>query len=64
MTEIARLRRVSEEDVIAALENASFGAWSQDEGRLLELFNLMLDTVLGKEAGDGMMWPGRRPLQQ
>lgn len=44
------LRAVTEDDVIAALEDASFGAWPQDEAGLLEFWNLMVDRVLGEGA--------------
>lgn len=60
MTDVETLRAATEDDVIAALEGASFGAWPEDEAGLLEFFNLMLDTMLGQEAGDGVMWPGLR----
>lgn len=63
MTEIERLRLASEDDVLAALKDASFGTWPSDEAGLLEFFNLMMDTLLGQEAGDGVMWPAlRRPM--
>lgn len=56
-TDIERLRQADEEDVIAALQGADFGKWPEDEAGLLEFFNLMIDTILGEEAGEGSIWP-------
>lgn len=61
MTEIETLRCATEDDVIAALEGASFGNWPQDPAGLLEFFNRLIDVKLGETAGDGVMWQGLRP---
>lgn len=63
MGPIRELRAATEDDVIAALEGASFANWPQDEAELLEFFNRMIDVRLGETAGDGRMWPGLRPLK-
>ncbi|TCM19048.1 hypothetical protein EDF56_104585 [Novosphingobium sp. PhB165] len=64
MTDIERLRMASVDDVERALKNASFGSWPIDDAALLEFSNLMLGTMPGQTAGDGIMWPGlRRPTQ-
>jgi hypothetical protein len=50
------LRSADEDDVIAALKYASFGAWPEDEAGLLEFFHCMLDTMLGAPTSDGNLW--------
>lgn len=52
MTTAETLRAATEDDVTAALEDASFGAWPQDEAGLLEFWNLMLDRMLGQGVGE------------
>lgn len=52
MASVQDLRAATEDDVIAALEGASFGNWPQDEADLLEFFNRLLDVKLGEEAGE------------
>ena len=37
--------------MIAALKDATFGAWPQDEAELLEFFNRMFDVRLGDGSG-------------
>lgn len=51
MTDIAALRRATEDDVETALTHASFNGWPSDEAALLEFFNRMLDVLAGEDAG-------------
>lgn len=64
MTDIERLRTASEDDVERALEGAYVSLPLTDRAAALEFFNLMLDTMLGQTAGDGVMWPNLRPPMQ
>lgn len=51
MTDLATLRRATEDDVETALIDASFNGWPSDEAALLEFFNRMLDVLAGEGAG-------------
>lgn len=46
------VRAATEDDVIAAVEVASFGNWPQDPADLLEFYNRMLDLKLGEGASE------------
>lgn len=50
MTDLATLRRATEDDVERALMDANFNGWPNDEAALLEFFNRMIDLL----AGDGV----------
>jgi hypothetical protein len=53
MTELERLRSASEDDVLAAIEDAYVSLPITTPAQLLEAFNLVIDQMLGETAGDG-----------
>jgi hypothetical protein len=52
MTDIATLRRATEDDVERALEGAYVSLPMTDKAVLLEFFNRMLDVLTGDGAGE------------
>ncbi|WP_036502250.1 hypothetical protein [Novosphingobium sp. AP12] len=60
MAETGTFRSASEDEVIVALDGASFGNWPQDLAGLSECFNRMIDHKLGETAGDSIIRPRLR----
>lgn len=44
-------REITEADIAAALDGASFEGWPADESELLELVNIVIDTAQVAELG-------------
>ncbi|AOR76035.1 hypothetical protein BES08_04140 [Novosphingobium resinovorum] len=44
-------REITEDDIAAALDGASFKGWPADESELLELVNIVMDSAQAAELG-------------